>query len=454
MASLCGWSLAGRAVEPVAAGRRGRRAGPLGRRSRAAAFGSLAGLAEALSVRRADHDLLRDPVLRTIALRPGAADQPDRDGVARREGAGARGRRADPGVAAERSRGAGSRARRARPVRPRHLRLRRLPRPQRTAAAGRRGALGPDGGARLPARDAAGRVARRSALGRRGCSRAARLPLLERARGRARAAVRRRLRDQDDPGQPARRGGPLQEPDRRRQVRVRLDLLPRGAGLQARRRRAARARDDGRRDPGGGRPPPRRALLPGRLRGRPLVELLPGRAGRAARRCRGARARAGQDDRGRRRLLVVLARPPEAATPGRVRARSSGHDAVPLLGGERRAPATLRPDGGDGVPRRARASPRPRRTGRSATRLRPTTRTSDRLVPGTGRPGPRVLDFAPILAWNELPLVPALRTLLAVCEEELHGAGRDRVRAVASARRSRPGSASCRSGRCSSRGTR
>jgi hypothetical protein len=44
---------------------------------------------------------------------------------------------------------------------------------------------------------------------------------------------------------------------------------------------------------------------------------------------------------------------------------------------------------------------------------------SDRLVPGTGRPGPRVLDFAPILQWSELPLVPALRQLLAVCEEEL-----------------------------------
>jgi hypothetical protein len=44
---------------------------------------------------------------------------------------------------------------------------------------------------------------------------------------------------------------------------------------------------------------------------------------------------------------------------------------------------------------------------------------ADRLVAGTGRPGPRVLDFAPILAWGELPLVPALRKLLAVCEEEL-----------------------------------
>jgi hypothetical protein len=44
---------------------------------------------------------------------------------------------------------------------------------------------------------------------------------------------------------------------------------------------------------------------------------------------------------------------------------------------------------------------------------------SDRLVAGTGRSGPRVLDFAPILAWDELPLVPALRKLLAACEEEL-----------------------------------
>ena len=46
---------------------------------------------------------------------------------------------------------------------------------------------------------------------------------------------------------------------------------------------------------------------------------------------------------------------------------------------------------------------------------------ADRLAPGLGRPGPRVLDFAPTLVWNELPLVPALRRLLAVCEEELYG---------------------------------
>ena len=44
---------------------------------------------------------------------------------------------------------------------------------------------------------------------------------------------------------------------------------------------------------------------------------------------------------------------------------------------------------------------------------------ADRLVPGTGRPGPRVLDFAPVLVWEELPLVPLLRRLLPACEDEL-----------------------------------
>jgi hypothetical protein len=46
---------------------------------------------------------------------------------------------------------------------------------------------------------------------------------------------------------------------------------------------------------------------------------------------------------------------------------------------------------------------------------------SDRLVPGIGRPGPRVLDFSPILLHDELPLVPVLRKLLAVCEDALGG---------------------------------
>ncbi len=44
---------------------------------------------------------------------------------------------------------------------------------------------------------------------------------------------------------------------------------------------------------------------------------------------------------------------------------------------------------------------------------------SDRLVPGISRPGPRVLDFAPILVQDELPLVPVVRRLMAACEETL-----------------------------------
>ena len=44
---------------------------------------------------------------------------------------------------------------------------------------------------------------------------------------------------------------------------------------------------------------------------------------------------------------------------------------------------------------------------------------SDRLVPGTSRPGPRVLDFAPILVQGQIPLVDALRRLLAVCADAL-----------------------------------
>ena len=44
---------------------------------------------------------------------------------------------------------------------------------------------------------------------------------------------------------------------------------------------------------------------------------------------------------------------------------------------------------------------------------------SDRLWPGLGRQGPRVLDFAPILVHGDLPLVPAVKALLAACEAAL-----------------------------------
>ncbi len=41
---------------------------------------------------------------------------------------------------------------------------------------------------------------------------------------------------------------------------------------------------------------------------------------------------------------------------------------------------------------------------------------SDRLVPGTGRPGPRLLDFAPLLALDEYPLNAAIRAVLSHAE--------------------------------------
>jgi hypothetical protein len=44
---------------------------------------------------------------------------------------------------------------------------------------------------------------------------------------------------------------------------------------------------------------------------------------------------------------------------------------------------------------------------------------SDRIILGTGSPGPRVLNFAPLLELNEIPLNDLVRDLLAVCEEAL-----------------------------------
>jgi hypothetical protein len=44
---------------------------------------------------------------------------------------------------------------------------------------------------------------------------------------------------------------------------------------------------------------------------------------------------------------------------------------------------------------------------------------SDRLVPGVGRDGPRVIDFAPILDGGDVPFNEAVRALLAACAEAL-----------------------------------
>ncbi|MBD3168789.1 MAG: hypothetical protein GF307_04860 [candidate division Zixibacteria bacterium] len=49
-----------------------------------------------------------------------------------------------------------------------------------------------------------------------------------------------------------------------------------------------------------------------------------------------------------------------------------------------------------------------------------TLRSDDgRLVIGTGFKGPRVLNFAPILQLNDIPLAPLVKKLLKICEEEL-----------------------------------
>ncbi len=44
---------------------------------------------------------------------------------------------------------------------------------------------------------------------------------------------------------------------------------------------------------------------------------------------------------------------------------------------------------------------------------------SDRITMGIGPPGPRVLDFAPLLELNDIPLNGLVRNLLAICEEAL-----------------------------------
>jgi len=45
---------------------------------------------------------------------------------------------------------------------------------------------------------------------------------------------------------------------------------------------------------------------------------------------------------------------------------------------------------------------------------------SDRIIMGIGRPGPRVLDFSPLLELGDIPLNDLLRNLLSVCQEALN----------------------------------
>jgi hypothetical protein len=65
-------------------------------------------------------------------------------------------------------------------------------------------------------------------------------------------------------------------------------------------------------------------------------------------------------------------------------------------------------------------------------------RNSDRLVPGVGVEGPRLLDFAPLLRWDELPLNDVIRALLESCEGKLGTAVEIELAATLDRRRAAP----------------
>lgn len=63
---------------------------------------------------------------------------------------------------------------------------------------------------------------------------------------------------------------------------------------------------------------------------------------------------------------------------------------------------------------------------------------SGRTVPGTGVAGPRLVDFAPLLRWDEVPLNDIIRALLAACEDKLGAAVEIELAATLDRRRGTP----------------
>ena len=184
----------------------------------------------------------------------------------------------------------------------------------------------------LPQRDPAGRVAGRPARARPGRARPARLPLLERPRGRAGPPFAGVYGTKMIPGN---------QGDADARFRALADAIkfafasafsPSARAYQRAAGEPAGARADGRRRPGGRRRAPRRALLPGHLGRRALLQLLPRRprAARGGRRRPGRRPR--QDDRRRRALLVLLPRAPAHRPARRLRPRPRPDDAVRAAG--------------------------------------------------------------------------------------------------------------------------
>ena len=153
-------------------------------------------------------------------------------------------------------------------------------------------------------------------------------------------------------------------------------------------------------------------------------------------------------------LLVVLPRPPAAAAAGRLGARPARRTQTQFWAVNVGPPPPYDPM--TETEYLVEAQPRRGRGGRHAALRRLDLRR--RLRPARPRHRPARARASSTsrrsCAWNELPLVPALRKLLAVCEEELGPPVEIEFALSAAAGRARRASASCRCGRCSSRARR
>ena len=103
------------------------------------------------------------------------------------------------------------------------------------------------------------------------------------------------------------RGHSISPADRGDQVRLRVDILSRSARLHPDNRTRSQRREDGRHHPGGRRSPARRSFLSRYLRGGAVVQLLFVPTGPTGRWRGQPGARPGQDDRGWRDLVDILA---------------------------------------------------------------------------------------------------------------------------------------------------
>ena len=221
------------------------------------------------------------------------------------------------------------------------------------------------------------------------------------------------------------------------QVRLRLDLLPRRARL----RRAPRAR--GRRGEDGGRSSRRSSACRHGERFYPDVSgvarsynFYPTGAARPEDGVVSLALGLGQDDRGRR----PVAGPTRPRTRRRRRPLGSVAELLEqtqtrVLGGEHGPAAALRSDRRDRVPGAREPRARPRPTARSRRLASTYDAGSDRLRAGHRARGPRVARLRADARLDELPLSRRCASCWRRSRKRARRAGRDRVRADASASR-------------------